>query len=103
MSKKAIADILLSRMEMLEEYFAVKLDENGLVQQIPMLLREYQPNLDKLPLFLMRLGPQVYLHKESIFQVNRVSRSTGSQRKGASSLFFENLPTSTCPRSLPYL
>lgn len=44
---------------MLEEYFAVKIDEDGLVQEIPLLLRGYQPNLDKLPLFLMRLGPQV--------------------------------------------
>jgi DNA mismatch repair protein MLH1 len=44
---------------MLEEYFAIKIDEHGLVQEIPLLLRDYKPNLDKLPLFLMRLGPQV--------------------------------------------
>lgn len=50
---------------MLEEYFALKLDKDGLVQEIPLLLRDYQPNLDKLPLFLMRLGPQVCIQNRS--------------------------------------
>jgi DNA mismatch repair protein Mlh1 C-terminus len=44
---------------MLDEYFALKIDEGGLVREIPLLLRDYKPNLDKLPLLLMRLGPQV--------------------------------------------
>ena len=44
---------------MLSEYFALDISEDGLVQSIPLLLRDYTPNLDKLPLFLMRLGPQV--------------------------------------------
>lgn len=44
---------------MLDEYFAIKLDKDGLVCEIPLLLRDYKPNLDKLPLLLMRLGPQV--------------------------------------------
>lgn len=29
------------------------------IESLPLLLRDYTPNLDKLPLFLMRLGPQV--------------------------------------------
>jgi DNA mismatch repair protein MLH1 len=44
---------------MLNEYFAIKIDSNGRIENIPLLLRDYSPNLDKLPLFLMRLGPQV--------------------------------------------
>ncbi|PVG01895.1 DNA mismatch repair protein MutL [Serendipita vermifera] len=59
-----IAQILVDRAEMLEEYFAIKIDDKGLVQEIPMLLRDYKPNLDKLPLFLMRLGPQVQWDSE---------------------------------------
>jgi len=30
-----------------------------MVESLPLLLRDYTPNLDKLPSFLMRLGPQV--------------------------------------------
>lgn len=44
---------------MLEEYFSLKISEEGMVECIPLLLKDYTPNLDKLPLFLMRLGPQV--------------------------------------------
>jgi len=56
---KTIVDILVSRSEMLEEYFALNIDSNGCLVTLPLLLRDYTPNLDKLPLFLMRLGPQV--------------------------------------------
>ena len=51
--------LLTERRDMLSEYFALDISEDGLVQSIPLLLRDYTPNLDKLPLFLMRLGPQV--------------------------------------------
>lgn len=44
---------------MLAEYFALGISVDGTVETLPMLLRDYTPNLDKLPLFLMRLGPQV--------------------------------------------
>ena len=56
---QTIVDILVSRTEMLEEYFALKIDSHGCLVTLPLLLRNYTPNLDKLPLFLMRLGPQV--------------------------------------------
>ncbi|PIL27589.1 hypothetical protein GSI_10740 [Ganoderma sinense ZZ0214-1] len=54
-----IVDIVMARREMLQEYFSLGISEDGLVETLPMLLRDYTPNLDKLPLFLMRLGPQV--------------------------------------------
>ncbi|RPD65607.1 DNA binding protein [Lentinus tigrinus ALCF2SS1-7] len=54
-----IVGILIGRREMLQEYFSLGISEKGLVETLPMLLRDYTPNLDKLPLFLMRLGPQV--------------------------------------------
>ena len=54
-----IVEILMDRREMLSEYFATHITEDGLLESIPLLLRDYTPNLDKLPLFLMRLGPQV--------------------------------------------
>ncbi|KAH9926723.1 DNA mismatch repair protein MutL [Fomitopsis serialis] len=54
-----IVDTLISRREMLEEYFSLGISADGKVETLPMLLRDCTPNLDKLPLFLMRLGPQV--------------------------------------------
>ncbi len=44
---------------MLSEYFSLDISESGLVESLPLLLRDYTPNLDNLPNFLMRLGPQV--------------------------------------------
>lgn len=54
-----IEDILMTRREMLAEYFSLTISESGLVECLPLLLRDYIPNLDNLPSFLMRLGPQV--------------------------------------------
>lgn len=51
--------MVFSRRDMLSSYFSVCLSEDGLVEALPLLLPEVLPNLDKLPLFLMRLGPQV--------------------------------------------
>jgi len=44
---------------MLAEYFSLNITASGLVESLPLLLRDYTPNLDNLPGFLMRLGPQV--------------------------------------------
>jgi DNA mismatch repair protein MLH1 len=49
----------MTRREMVVEYFMPTLSREGMVETIPLLLRDHTPNLDKLPRFLMRLGPQV--------------------------------------------
>ncbi|KAI0372035.1 DNA mismatch repair protein MutL [Pilatotrama ljubarskyi] len=54
-----IVNVLAARRDMLQEYFSLGISADGHVETLPMLLRDYTPNLDKLPLFLMRLGPQV--------------------------------------------
>jgi len=54
-----ITDILMERREMLAEYFSLSIWDEGVVDNIPMLLKDYTPNLNNLPSFLMRLGPQV--------------------------------------------
>jgi hypothetical protein len=51
----------MDRREMLADYFSLTISESGLVMTLPLLLRDYIPNLDNLPSFLMRLGPQVFL------------------------------------------
>ncbi|KAG6334470.1 hypothetical protein ID866_4618 [Astraeus odoratus] len=54
-----IAKTLVDRREMLKEYFALDISESGDILTLPHLLKEYTPDLNKLPTFLMRLGPQV--------------------------------------------
>lgn len=54
-----IVEKLMARAEMLKEYFSISINEKGELESLPLLLPDYTPNLDKLPLFLMRLGPQV--------------------------------------------
>jgi len=49
----------MERREMLSEYFSLDIGASGQVESLPLLLRDYTPQLDNLPDFLMRLGPQV--------------------------------------------
>ncbi|KAI7862231.1 DNA mismatch repair protein hexB [Spinellus fusiger] len=48
---KTIKDILVSRAVMLKEYFEISISEEGHLHTLPMLLKDYTPALDKLPLF----------------------------------------------------
>ncbi|KLO16119.1 DNA mismatch repair protein MutL [Schizopora paradoxa] len=54
-----IVEKITAHAEMLDEYFSISINDKGELESLPLLLRDYTPNLDKLPLFLMRLGPQV--------------------------------------------
>uniref|UniRef100_D8QEE1 DNA mismatch repair protein S5 domain-containing protein n=1 Tax=Schizophyllum commune (strain H4-8 / FGSC 9210) TaxID=578458 RepID=D8QEE1_SCHCM len=54
-----IVEILVARRDMLSDYFSMDITEDGNLESLPLLLRDYTPNLDKLPNFVMRLGPQV--------------------------------------------
>lgn len=49
---------------MLDEYFSMSITPDGKLSSIPLLLRGYTPDLSRLPLFLMRLGPQVQWNDE---------------------------------------
>lgn len=50
---------LISRRELLEEYFSLNISAAGDLQGIPLLQKGYTPSLAKLPRFLLRLGPYV--------------------------------------------
>jgi len=49
---------------MLREYFSLGITMEGMVDTLPVLIPDFTPNLDKLPLFFMRLGPQVNWNSE---------------------------------------
>ena len=48
-----------SKSEMLKDYFSFEIDEEGHISSLPVLLEGYTPNIDKLPLFVLRLATEV--------------------------------------------
>lgn len=48
--------ILLSKAELLREYFSFDIDATGNVCTIPIVLDQYTPDMDRLPQFLLSLG-----------------------------------------------
>ncbi|KAJ5340798.1 hypothetical protein N7541_009922 [Penicillium brevicompactum] len=54
-----VAQTLIERREMLNEYFSMQISAEGELLTIPLLLKGYLPALAKLPQFLLRLGPYV--------------------------------------------
>ncbi|KAK4941767.1 DNA mismatch repair protein Mlh1 [Elasticomyces elasticus] len=64
-----VHDQLMSRRQMLSEYFSIEISEEGLLEAIPLLLKGYMPCMAKLPTFLLRLGPFVdWTHEELCFR-----------------------------------
>ncbi|KAG0180277.1 DNA mismatch repair protein [Apophysomyces sp. BC1021] len=61
---KIISNQLVSRAEMLEQYYSMKISEDGKLSSLPMLLRGYTPTVGKLPMFLLRLGTEVNWEEE---------------------------------------
>ena len=54
-----IREQLISRREMLAEYFSLDISEQGELLGMPLLVKGYMPCMAKLPGFLLRLGPYV--------------------------------------------
>lgn len=55
----AVTQQLISRKDMLFEYFALEVSPEGNLLTIPLLMKGYMPYMAKLPNFLLRLGPHV--------------------------------------------
>ena len=55
---------LISRREMLQEYFSFEVSDEGRLGSLPLLVKGYTPSMAKLPRFLMRLGPCVNWDEE---------------------------------------
>ncbi|KAJ1920752.1 DNA mismatch repair protein [Mycoemilia scoparia] len=64
---KAITDLVVSRKDMLDEYYCMKISDDGQLLTLPLLLKEYHPNMTKLPLFLLRIGCEVDWSNEREF------------------------------------
>ncbi|KAG0308102.1 DNA mismatch repair protein [Dissophora globulifera] len=66
---ETVKNMLVSKKEMLREYFSICITDDGEVTAIPMMIRGYIPNLEKLPDFLWRLGSEIdWTAEKSCFQ-----------------------------------
>ncbi|KAG1950460.1 DNA mismatch repair protein Mlh1 [Pimephales promelas] len=59
-----IVDFLKQKTEMLEEYFSLEIDGKGNLTGLPMLLDNYTPAMEGLPMFILRLATEVNWDRE---------------------------------------
>ncbi|KAK5165272.1 DNA mismatch repair protein Mlh1 [Saxophila tyrrhenica] len=81
----AVSEQLISRRDMLTEYFSLEISEEGDLLSLPLLMKGYSPSLAKLPTFLLRLGPHVDWNDE----------------KGCFASFLKELASFYVPDALP--
>ncbi|XP_012672471.1 DNA mismatch repair protein Mlh1 [Clupea harengus] len=54
-----IVDFLRKKSEMLEDYFSLEIDEEGNLTGLPLLMDNYVPAMEGLPMFILRLATEV--------------------------------------------
>ncbi|XP_073722120.1 DNA mismatch repair protein Mlh1-like [Misgurnus anguillicaudatus] len=59
-----IVDFLKQKSEMMEEYFSLEIDDEGKLVGLPMLLDNYIPAMERLPMFILRLATEVNWDRE---------------------------------------
>ncbi|KAJ1729739.1 DNA mismatch repair protein [Coemansia biformis] len=58
---------LSDNREMLEEYYHITISDTGTIESLPMVIRDYSPDYDKLPLFLYNAARSVNWDDEQQF------------------------------------
>ncbi|XP_055840239.1 DNA mismatch repair protein Mlh1 [Episyrphus balteatus] len=56
--------LLMEKSALLKEYFSVKISEAGLLESLPSLLNNHEPNITFLPMYLLRLATKVNWNTE---------------------------------------
>ena len=56
---KYVVELLKSKAEMLLDYFSIEIDQNGSLLALPLLLKKFNPDVNRLPMFLLRLATDV--------------------------------------------
>jgi len=79
---------------MLDEYFSLSISEEGRMETLPMLLKGYTPNLDRLPHFLLCLGTQVS-RPSTVRDPEANGRSIGKMKRDVSKHSSGNSRSST--------
>ncbi|KAI9501308.1 DNA mismatch repair protein [Coemansia spiralis] len=58
---------LCNSREMLEQFFSIRISDIGTIESLPMVVKDYSPDYDKLPLFLYNITLSVDWESESSF------------------------------------
>jgi len=66
---------------MLLEYFSITLDDKGHLETLPIILKGYIPNMDKLPGFLLRLGIEVFFIITIILRIIIIQKKKKKKKK----------------------
>ncbi|GLH02890.1 DNA mismatch repair protein Mlh1 [Gryllus bimaculatus] len=61
---KALSQQLIERSVMLEDYFSIKIDQNGNILSFPWLLQQYSPCVSYLPEYILKLVTEVNWNDE---------------------------------------
>ena len=64
-----MVDFFSKKSDMLEDYFSMKIDENGCLASLPVLLELFTPDLDRLPMFILRLVTEVIVYHSLLYNV----------------------------------
>ncbi|BGP34824.1 DNA mismatch repair protein Mlh1 [Rhodotorula toruloides] len=59
-----VCSILHGARAMLDEYFSFSISDDGKIKSLPLVLPGYSPDMNKLPLFLLRIGAHVDWERE---------------------------------------
>ena len=97
-----IMDVLAEHAPMLQEYFNLKIDDDGNLLTLPLLLAGHSPLMGKLPLFLMRLGTEVSFRvSRHDMRVTPTSRSIGPRKSPVSRIFARSSRVSLPRKRVP--
>lgn len=78
----------MEKADMLDDYFSLEINEKGQLTGIPMLLEGYIPDLNQLPMFILRIATEVNWEEEEacfdtfcqelslFYKIHKVSDST---------------------------
>lgn len=52
-------ELLINKKVMLDDYFAIKIDGDGQLCSLPLMLNGHEPNMNMIPKFIYELGTQI--------------------------------------------
>ena len=61
---QGVSDMLVDKADMLDDYFSLEVSQEGELTGIPLLLDGYVPDLNQIPMFLLRLATEVVWDNE---------------------------------------
>ncbi len=71
-----VVDLLKSKAEMLLDYFSIEITQDGVLTKLPLLLKNYDPDVNRLPMFVLRMATDVSTLFISAFFTKRIPIKT---------------------------